>query len=63
MMSAPLHLVLFLIGTLPIPLLTLFLLHADDRSAFAEFPRRAVSFVGSLILLGVGMLLAARLFT
>ena len=60
MMSTSLHLVLFLVGTLPIPLFTLFLLHADDASVIAEFPRRALSFVGSLVLIGVVMLLASR---
>ncbi len=60
MMDTPLHIALFLIGTLPITLFTLFVVHADDASVIAEYPRRAVSFVGSLVLIGVVMLLASR---
>jgi hypothetical protein len=59
MISIQLYLLLFVVGTLPIVLITSFLTHADDESALRDLPRRALVFVGSCAalagaLLGIG---------
>ena len=47
MISLATYLALFTLGVLPIVLVTSFLTHADDRSAFRDLPRRIFVFVGS----------------
>lgn len=61
-MSFPQLLFFFLLAAAPIVLVTTFLAHADDATAFRRYPRRLVHFVLACALVVVAVRLAERFF-